>query len=109
MRLWHWTTIGVVLLIASLIFSQKKGYCKVASILRKIIGIICLLGGLFFGALGLIYVSSDILAMFAIKSGKSYAEGPGLGLMIGTMFILFITTPLIAISAMLLRVRNKKV
>jgi len=108
MRLWYWATIGIVLLIVSLAFSYTKGYYRIAGVLRKITGIICSLGGLFFGALGLIYVRSDILAMFAIKAGKSYAEGPGLGLMIGMAFILFVAIPLIAISIMLFKFKDKR-
>ena len=109
MKLWHYAAIGIIFLITTLVFTQKKRFYRLSGILRKITAIICSLGGLFFGALGLIYVRSDILAMFAIKTGKSYAEGPGLGLMVGMAFILFVAAPLIAISVMLFRCRNKKV
>ena len=109
MRLWHWAVISSVFLIASMVITQKEGYYRAASILRKITGIICSLVGLFFSALGLIYVRSDILAMLAIKTGNtSYAEGPGLGLMIGVTFILFIATPLIMLSVMLFKFKNKQ-
>lgn len=109
MRLWHWGVILGVLLFIIMLIAQFKKWYKVLTLTRRIAGVICLGGAIYFGGLGLIYIVSDIRAYIAINNKQiSYAEGPGLGIAIGSGFLLCVTLPLVIMAVFLFKYSKRK-
>ena len=77
---------------------------RLASITKRISGLLCMLIALFFGAMGILYIVGDITLSQKIKAGyTAYAEGPGLGFAIGAGVLTCVTLPLSILGIFLLK------
>jgi len=74
---------------------------KYINVFKKIISILSMLGGLYFGGMGILYIGGYIGAAIAvIRGGANNIGGGGLGFMIGVP-ILIVSAVLINASIML--------
>ncbi len=108
MRPWHFAVVIVAVLVAMAIVGQIRGFHRTALVARKILATLCLITAVGLGALGSLYVISDMKAYVSIRSGRvTYAEGPGLGLAIGAGILVCVTLPSSLLGIFLLKYRPK--
>ena len=104
MRPWHVAVVTIAGLVVLAIVAQMRGFHRIAHASRKILAVLCLITAFGSGALGFLYVISDMKASASIKSGRvTYAEGPGLGLAIGAGILVCVTLPSSLLGVFLLK------
>ena len=108
---WYWwIAVFACWSVTISLLAHYKNKESLASIARRISGLLCVLIALFFGATGILYVVGDMILSQKIKAGyTAYAEGPGLGFAIGVGILVCVALPFSVLGIFLLKHRPRSV